>query len=108
VKTVSINTTCYLRDYGESSITLLCTHVGIIKERPGIPWDAADWRRCEHMMDCLELDDKGRLKLMHDLAFQYDEWKPFYANYERLAAFQTEAALGKLISKIWKEWRART
>ena len=72
------------KDYGESSLTLLATHCGMDKADPAIPFDPSDFKRCVHLFECLNLDEKTILNLLYMTAGKYPEWRVIADNWDGL------------------------
>ncbi len=92
-------------DYGESSLTLLAVHCGIDKERPSIPRDPADFKRCVHLFDCLELHYVEIFELLHDTAETYSEWKIFADNWDYLMELYEEEKHQESAPKLYEAMR---
>jgi hypothetical protein len=74
------------KDYGESSITLACAKMGIIKARPTVPYDPSDYIRCLHFIDVLGLHPLSQeaKELIHAASVHYKIWRPFYKHWTEL------------------------
>jgi hypothetical protein len=77
-------------DYGESSLTLLAVHCGIDKEESYIPADPSDFRRCVHLIQCLNLTLQQEKELLHKTAEAYPMWKPIVENWGKLMGLYLE------------------
>ena len=72
------------QDYGESSLTLLAVYCRMDKERPSIPYDPSDFKRCIHLFECLEFGSGEIFSLLCKTANKYSIWKPFVEEWDTL------------------------
>ena len=77
-------------DYGESSLTLLAAFIGLNKKRPAVPLDPSDFRRCIHLLECLDLKKNEINDLLIKVANIYPEWKLFVDNWDALIKLYNE------------------
>jgi len=94
------------KDYGESSLTLLAVHCGLDKEKPTIPYDCSDFKRCIHLFECLELNCEDRCVLLNKTSKKYPQWNPFVNNWIKLTDLYNknkEEELYELMLKLRKE-----
>ncbi len=68
---------------GASSITIWAAIMDLEHPTPNIPYDVYDFQRCYNLLNlCDETTQKITLK---KLAYQYDKWKSFVQNWDKLS-----------------------
>ncbi len=77
-------------DYGESSLTILSSIVGIKKKEPNIPLDPSDFKRCIHLLQCLPKDSPDDLDIIKKTSEIYPIWKPYYDNWDKMVKLYLE------------------
>jgi hypothetical protein len=90
------------KDYGESSLTLLAVHCGMDKESPNIPYDSVDFRRCVHLIECLNLTLQQEKELLHKTMIIYPMWEPFVKNWGKLMSLYLEEREKESSSKLYE------
>jgi len=77
-------------DYGESSLTILSVLVGIEKQKPTIPRDPSDFKRCMHLFECLGYKESEIKELLNKVAIVYPIWDNFYRDWKILMQLYDE------------------
>src|SRR3990167_6638960 len=90
-------------DYGESSLTLLAVLVGMDKQKPTIPYDPSDFKRCVHLFECLELEENEIYDLLNETGSKYPEWQPFTDNWSVLMDLYLEEKNQESAHKLYEE-----
>lgn len=71
------------------------------KKSPSIPYDASDFKRCVHLIECLNLNLEQERSLLHNVMNQYPEWKPFVQNWGKLMRLYIEEGNQKSAPKLY-------
>ena len=88
-------------DYGESSLTILSVIVGIIKERPRVPYDPSDFERCVHLFECLEYTEHEIKCIMNKVAIVYPIWEDFVKEWNTLMQLYNEEKSEETAPKLY-------
>jgi len=87
-------------DYGESSLTIVAYLLKIEKERPAIPRDPSDFRRCIHLLECLKY--KYNLKeFFTQMSKVYPIWKGIAEDWDILIKIYEEEKDCKTAPKLY-------
>ena len=95
-----------LNDWGQSSMTLLCVHVGIDMEEPCIPYDPSDFQRCYHLFQCLKFSRIDRDILLRKTAKKYSQWIPFAAHWSELTQIYEKEQLNETAPNLYEAMKA--
>ena len=60
------------------------------KEKPSIPYDPSDFKRCVHLIKCLNLNLKQERYLLNTAMKIHPIWKPFVKNWGKLMRLYNE------------------
>ena len=88
-------------DYGESSLTIVSYILEIYKERPAIPRDPSDFRRCVHLFECLKYSPQMQKNLLIGLSSVYPIWKGIADNWEKLMKLYEEEKNQETAPKLY-------
>ena len=87
-------------DYGESSLTIVAYLLKITKEKPAIPRDSSDFRRCIHLFECLGY--KYHLKkLITEVSKVYPVWEGIAENWDKLMKLYNEEKDNRFAPRLY-------
>lgn len=90
-------------DYGESSLTLLAVYCDMDKLEPYVPYDPIDFRKCVHLIKCLNLSLKQEKELLEKTAKKYPIWKPYLQHWGKLMKLYNEEKRLDKAPKLYKK-----